>query len=120
MAETKLRELRLQHKLTQKEAAKRLDCPFPVYSRYERNERPCTTDILIKLSQLYNCSIECLLGLPEHEGGLSVKEKELVQLYREADPLIREDVVMLMKRHKILGSAPTARAKNDVKKEERL
>ena len=118
MAETKLRELRLQRKLTQKETAKLLQCPVPVYSRYERDERPCSVDILIRLSQLYNCSIEHLLGLPEHENSLSVKEKELVQLYREANSLIQDDVVMLMKRHKILGTSPTARVRKDTKKED--
>ena len=109
MANTRLRELRIQNKLTQKEVSDKLGCAFPVYSRYERGERPCTTDILIKLSQLYGKSIEYVLGLPEPAAAeLTAKEKELLQVFREVETIIQDDVLMLLKRHKVLDVAPPA------------
>ena len=110
MANTRLRELRIQNKLTQKEVSDKLGCAFPVYSRYERGERPCTTDILIKLSQLYDKSIEYVLGLPEPAAAeLTAKEKELLQVFREVETIIQDDVLMLLKRHKVLDvTAPAS------------
>ena len=121
MANTRLRELRIQNKLTQKEVSDKLGCAFPVYSRYERGDRPCTTDILIKLSQLYDKSIEFLLGVPEPiVSEITPKEKELLQVFREVSTIIQDDVLMLLKRHKVLDVAPptSQRTKKSSQEEE--
>ena len=59
----RLKDLREDHDLTQKEVADYLNMLQPQYSRYERGLRDVPTDILIKLAKLYNTSVDYLLGL---------------------------------------------------------
>ena len=59
----RIRDLREDHDLTQKQIAKLLNCSQQVYSNYELGQRDIPTDILIKLSDYYNVSVDYLLGL---------------------------------------------------------
>ena len=52
--------------LTQKELAKALNCSQQVYSNYELGQRDIPTDILIRLSQFHNVSVDYLLGLTDN------------------------------------------------------
>ena len=58
----RLRELRVEKDLTQTEIAKMLGMSQTGYSKYETGENDIPTDVLIKLSKLYNTSIDYLLG----------------------------------------------------------
>lgn len=59
----KIRDLREDKDLTQKQLSKLLDCTQQTYSRYETGE--ITIDIynLIKLANFYHTSTDYLLGL---------------------------------------------------------
>lgn len=57
----RIRELREDHDLTQREIAKMLDMPQPQYYRYEQGFRDIPTDILIKLANIYNTSTDYIL-----------------------------------------------------------
>ncbi len=59
----KIRDIREDKDLTQKQISQILDCTQQTYSRYETGE--ITIDIynLIKLSKFYNTSTDYLLGL---------------------------------------------------------
>ena len=59
----RIRDLREDHDLTQKEMAKHLNCSQQVYSNYELGQRDIPTDILIKLSSFYNVSVDYILGI---------------------------------------------------------
>ena len=59
----RIRELREDHDLTQKQMAKMLNCSQQVYSNYELGQRDIPTDILIKLSSFYNVSTDYILGI---------------------------------------------------------
>ena len=59
----KLRALRLQSKLSQKEVAKRLGVSPSIVSAYENSERTPSVEILLALASLYKCSSDYLLGL---------------------------------------------------------
>ena len=61
----RLRELRRKSKKTQQEIASILHCDQSLYSKYERNEREVPLWILIKLSFLYNTSIDFMVGLTD-------------------------------------------------------
>ena len=50
----RIRELREDADLTQKEVSKILHCSQQVYSNYELGQRDIPTDILIKLSEIYH------------------------------------------------------------------
>ena len=62
----RIRDLREDHDLTQKQVASKLNCSQQVYSNYELGQRDIPTDILIKLSKLYNVSVDYILGLTDN------------------------------------------------------
>lgn len=62
----RIRDLREDKDLTQKELAKVLNCSQQVYSNYELGQRDIPTDILIKLSNFYNVSVDYILGISEN------------------------------------------------------
>jgi len=59
----RLRDLREDHDLKQREVAEYLRCSQQVYSNYELGQRDIPTDVLIQLSALYKVSVDYLLGL---------------------------------------------------------
>ena len=59
----RLKDLREDHDLSQKQVADYLEMKQPQYSRYERGIRDIPTDVLIRLSILYKTSTDYILGL---------------------------------------------------------
>lgn len=59
----RIRNLREDRDLTQKQLAKELNCSQQVYSNYELGQRDIPTDILIKISKFYNISVDYILGI---------------------------------------------------------
>ena len=59
----RIRDLREDHDLTQKQVAKELNCSQQVYSNYELGQRDIPTSILIKLSNFYNVSADYILNI---------------------------------------------------------
>lgn len=60
-----IRDLREDNDLTQKEVANYLLFTHSAYSKIERGERVLTAEVLIKISNLYNVSVDYLLGLTD-------------------------------------------------------
>lgn len=58
----RLRDLREDHDLSQRKLAQMIGMSQTGYSKYETGENDIPTSILIKLSRLYNVSIDYLLG----------------------------------------------------------
>lgn len=63
MVYKRIRDLREDRDLTQKQMAKHLNCSQQVYSNYELGQRDIPTDILIKLSAFYQVSVDYILGI---------------------------------------------------------
>ena len=59
----RIRYLREDRDMKQRQVADYLNCSQQVYSNYELGQRDIPTDILIKLSDFYNVSTDYLLGL---------------------------------------------------------
>ena len=59
----RIRDLREDRDLKQRELAEVLNCSQRVYSNYELGQRDIPTDILIRLSEFYNVSVDYLLSL---------------------------------------------------------
>lgn len=59
----RLKDLREDHDLSQKQVADYLGMKQPQYSRYERGYRDIPTDVLIKLAKLYATTTDYILGL---------------------------------------------------------
>ena len=60
---SRIRDLREDRELKQRELAKYLNCSQQVYSNYELGQRDIPTDVLIKLSSLYHVSVDYILGI---------------------------------------------------------
>ena len=58
----RLKDLREDRDLSQKELAKILEMSQTGYSKYETGENDIPTQILIKLADFYNTSIDYILG----------------------------------------------------------
>lgn len=59
----RIRDLREDHDLKQRQIAEYLNCSQRVYSNYELGQRDIPTDVLIRLAQYYDVSVDYLLGL---------------------------------------------------------
>lgn len=58
----RIRELREDSDMTQKQVADYLGMKQPQYNRYERGFRDIPTDVLIALADLYKTSTDYILG----------------------------------------------------------
>ncbi len=58
----RIRELREDHDLTQVQMGRILSCSQRVYSNYERGELDIPTEILIKLADYYDVSVDYILN----------------------------------------------------------
>ena len=58
----RIRDLREDNDLKQRQVAEHLNCSQRVYSNYELGQRDIPTDVLIRLADFYNVSIDYLLG----------------------------------------------------------
>lgn len=63
----RMRELREDNDLLQKEVAEKLDIRYNVYQRYEYGERLIPIDKLILLAKLYNTTTDYILGLTDEK-----------------------------------------------------
>ena len=59
----RIRNLREDRDLKQRQLAEFLNCSQRFYSNYELGQRDIPTDVLNKLSNFYNVSVDYLLGL---------------------------------------------------------
>ena len=62
----KLKELRIEKKLTQKQVAEQLDISTTCYGGYEQGYREPDFKTLIKICKLFDVSADYLLGLADN------------------------------------------------------
>ena len=61
----RIRELRQDHDLTQKQVGEMLNMSQTGYNQYEIGKNDIPTKILIKLAEYYNTSVDYLLGITD-------------------------------------------------------
>ena len=61
----RIRDLREDSDIKQKEIAAYLLCDQSLYSKYERGERPLSLEYAVKLAEYYNVSVDYLVGLTD-------------------------------------------------------
>lgn len=78
----KLRSLRMEKKLTQKQVAERIGLAISAVSSYESNNRYPSYEVLIKLARIFHVSTDYLLGMTDKRNidvtGLDDEEIELI------------------------------------------
>lgn len=63
----RIRDLREDNDLTQKQVAEKLNVTQQTYSDYELGHITITAEVLIKLSSIYGVSIDYILGLKDEK-----------------------------------------------------
>ncbi|MBQ4332977.1 MAG: helix-turn-helix transcriptional regulator [Clostridia bacterium] len=61
----RIRDLREDKDLTQKQMADILHCSQQVYSNYELGQRDIPTELLIRLSRYHGVSVDYILGISD-------------------------------------------------------
>lgn len=65
MVKTRLKDLREDHDLLQKNLAEMLNIAQTTYSQYELSKREIPYEIIIKLASFYNTSVDYILYLTD-------------------------------------------------------
>jgi len=73
----RIRDLREDRDITQKEIAEHLNIRQNSYSRYETNERDIPIEVLIKLAVYHNTSIDYLVGLTDEPKAYERKVRKM-------------------------------------------
>ena len=75
----RLKELRLQSGMTQKQLAQKLRVTTSVISYYECQERCPSSEVLIRLSYIFHTSTDYLLGIEDKKskGEVSFRKNEI-------------------------------------------
>lgn len=100
----RLRELRKEKGLTTTELGEIIGCSNPTITNYERGYRKPDPETLLKLADYFGVSVDYLLGRdealgvqmkPAAESELTATEQELLTLYRNAVPAVRELILQV-------------------------
>ncbi len=63
----RIRDMREDRDLKQRELADYLMCDQSLYSKYERGERAVPLEIIVRLAEYYHTSVDYLLGLTDND-----------------------------------------------------
>lgn len=94
----RIRDLREDRDLTQKEVAEKLYMQTTQYRRYECGERSIALELAVQLADLYNVSIDYIAGVAEHNERihaeeLNVNEKLLLTYFRKLSETDKAKVI---------------------------
>lgn len=85
----RVRELREDRDIPQREIARRLNMSQTGYSKYETGENDIPTAVLIKLSIIYDVSIDYILGMTD-EKNRYIMSPSFVQEMPEPDECVKK------------------------------
>ena len=71
----RIRELREDKDLFQRDMAAYLNCTQVAYSRYELGTRDIPTEVLVKLAHFHNTSVDYILGITDERNPYPAKVK---------------------------------------------
>lgn len=109
----RIKQLREENKITQEELAKRLNLTSKgIVSMYEKGDRKPSLEILVKLSEIFNCSIDYLLGKSDIK---NIAEEFNFAYHKETEGLSDEDIKEALRIYKEIKKNI---AKNEDKKDE--
>jgi transcriptional regulator with XRE-family HTH domain len=100
MVAQKLKELRIEHKLTQNEVAILLNISRAAYSMYENEKRQLNYEALCKIADYYHVSLDYLFersASREISSRLNPAEDELLFQYRALDARGKENILDMTK-----------------------
>ena len=92
----RIKELRQKAGLSQKELAEAIGTERTVIAKYEAGSRRVNVDNARKMGNLFGCSMEYLLGLPEAPG---LDDASAVKAYHALDDRDRQIVDLILSRY---------------------
>ena len=97
-----IKEIRMSRGLKAQEVADYLCCSVSVYSRYEREEREPSIDILRKLSDLFEVPVDYIIGNGTNYSTSATRyDSEIMRAARHADERAKRDALILLESHHI-------------------
>lgn len=92
----KMKELRLQHHLTQSELAEKLGLSTSAIGMYEQGRREPDLSIIMKLCQIFDVPADILLGNRQPEQSFEIKDviQDIQERLRAADGLTLDGLPM--------------------------
>ncbi|MBQ3505404.1 MAG: helix-turn-helix transcriptional regulator [Clostridia bacterium] len=100
----RLKELRIEQGKTQEEMARLLGISRQVYSNYENEINEPSLEMLTKMGNYFQCSVDFLIGRSDDFGNVTVKGKSGVELTMEEKALV-DDFRLLARSEKTQASA---------------
>ena len=86
-----MRKLRMEKGLSQRAFTKLIDLNYTQYNRYENSERLPSSEILSKLSEVLEVSVDYLLeGNIENAAVANIEDKELLRLFEAVEKISTE------------------------------
>lgn len=94
----RIRDLREDADMTQKQAADKLFLQLTQYRRYECGDSEVPLNIAINIAKLYNVSLDYIAGISEHKEGLTKSsldelETKLIYEFRRLDDVRKGRVI---------------------------
>ncbi len=86
----RIKELRVSMKLTQKDIAEKIGFNQTVVGKYERNELEPNIATLKKLSEIFECSVDYIIGHSDDFGNITIKESSTPSLISEEQLLLND------------------------------
>ena len=85
----RIKNLREELNITQQELADKLNCSKSVIGLYENDRRKPSLEVLLKLSEIFNCSIDYILGKSDIR---NIEEEFEFAYHKETEGLSDEEI----------------------------
>lgn len=97
----RIKELREEYGFTQQELADKINGAKSTIAMYEKEDRKPSLDVLIKLSEIFNCSIDYILCKSDiRKIDAEIKEEFNSAYHKEAEGLTEEEIAEAIKFYK--------------------
>jgi len=88
----RLKQLRMQTGLSQKEFAEKTKLAYAQYNRYERGDNTPNAETLRRLADALDVSVDYLIEGEEKDAAIAnFEDKDLLRLFQEVESLDKED-----------------------------
>ena len=95
----RIKQLREEQKLTQQELADKLKCSKSIIGLYESEIRKPSLEVLVKLSEIFNCSIDYILCKTDIR---NIEDEFKFAYHKEIEGLTEEEIKEALEFYKMI------------------
>ena len=95
-----IKQLREENNWTQADLANKLGCAISSIAMYEKEDRKPSLEVLVKLSEIFNCSIDYLLCKTDKKNYDKDEQEFRFAYHKEMDGLTDEEIVNALRFYK--------------------